>query len=31
MEADKRVYSGSTEGDFINWVNERLMRANESE
>jgi hypothetical protein len=25
MEADKRVYCDSTEGDFINWDNERLM------
>jgi hypothetical protein len=25
MEADKRLYCGSTEGDFINKVNERLM------
>jgi hypothetical protein len=25
MEADKRVYFGSTYADFINWVNERLM------
>ncbi len=31
MEADKRVYYGSTYADFINWVYEKLMRANESE
>ncbi len=31
MEADKRVYCGSTEADFINQVNERLMQVNESE
>ncbi len=31
MEADKRVYCGSTYADFMNWENKRLMlKANES-